>query len=306
MDRSRPRGAESARVDDARIPRVSKMSLRPGRANRRSRTPLRERLPAPREVADACGRALRRVAPVLATAVLITGVGLAGRHGYRWLTTSPRFAVDTIEVHGEATLTEDAIRARLPVGVGDNIFRIDTGDAEVALASEPWIAKASVRRRLPRTLVVDVVERRPAAVIASDGLYLADASGRPFKPADIAGGEAKDLPVISGIPRELWASEPAAATARVRDGLAVLAAWTTADRPRVGEVKLAASGATVYTYDDAIAVKVGAATPDALRAHLARFDAVWAALSPEERRTLRTLRVDNDTRPDLVTVSFRD
>ena len=45
-------------------------------------------------------------------------------------------------------------------------------------------------------------------------------------------------------------------------------------------------------------------TPDALAGHLARFDAVWAALSPDERRRLRTMRVDNDTRTDLVTVSF--
>ncbi|MBK9034735.1 MAG: FtsQ-type POTRA domain-containing protein [Myxococcales bacterium] len=280
------------------------MTLRPGRGNRRARTPLRERVPAPREVVDACGRALRRVAPAVAALALIGGVAEAGRYGYRWLTTSPRFAVAAVEVNGEATLTEDAVRARLPFGVGDNIFRVDTGDAEAALAAEPWIARATVRRRLPRTIVIDVVERRPAAVVAADGLYLADADGQPFKRADLRAGEARDLPVISGIPRELFAAAPGQAAARVRDGLAVLTAWSEADRPRAGEVKLGASGATIYTYDDAIAVRIGAVSPTALTAHLARFDAVWAALSPDERRTLRTMRVDNDTRTDLVTVSF--
>ena len=53
-------------------------------------------------------------------------------------------------------------------------------------------------------------------------------------------------------------------------------------------------------------MRVGAADPDRLAAHLARFDAVWAALSLDERRTLRAMRVDNDTRTDLVTVSFKN
>lgn len=306
MDRSRPRGAESPRVDDARVPRVSRMTLKPGRGNRRQRIPLRDRLPSPRDTVIACGRAARRAAPAVVALVALGGAVAGVRHGYHWLTHSPRFAVTHVEVHGEAVLTEDAIRARLPFAAGANIFRVDTDAAEAALRAEPWIARASVRRRLPHTVVVDVVERRPAAVLAADGLYLTDAAGRPFKRVDLTAGEGKDLPIISGIPRALFAEAPDQAAAQVKDGLAILAAWATADRPRAGEVKLAASGATVYTYDDAIAVKVGAATPDALTAHLARFDAVWAALSPDERRRLRTLRVDNDTRTDLVTVSFAD
>jgi cell division protein FtsQ len=302
MDRSRPRGGAS-RVDEARVPRVSRLTLRPPRGNRRVRTPLRERLPAPKQVVDACGRALRRAAPAIGIAAVIAGVAGAGYAGYRWLTTSPRFAVATVEVHGEAALTEDEIRSRLPFALGDNIFRLDTDAAEAALAAEPWIATVAVRSKLPRTVVVDVTERRPAAVISADGLYLADASGAPFKRVDLARGEGRDLPVISGINRELFAAAPTEATARTRAGLAVLAAWGQT-RPKAGEVRVEPSGTTLYTYDDAIAVRLGAADPAALPGRLARFDAVWAALSPDERRRLRALRLDNAARPDLVTVSF--
>ncbi|MEZ4398775.1 MAG: FtsQ-type POTRA domain-containing protein [Kofleriaceae bacterium] len=305
MDRSRPRGTASPRVDDARLPRVSRMTLRPGRANRRQRTALRERLPAPREVADACGRALRRSAPVLVALAVASAVGTAGVFGYRWVTTTPRFAVTTIEVNGEVVLDEAEVRARLPFAPGINIFRVDTGAAEAALAAEPWVRKASVRRRLPHTVIVDITERQPAALVSADRLYLADAAGAPFKPADLARGEGRDLPIISGIPRALFADAPEQALAQIHDGLALLAAWHAGPRPRAGEVKLAANGATVYTYDDAIAVRVGALAEGQLPDRLARFDAVWAALSPDERARLRTIRVDNDTRTDLVTVSFR-
>jgi cell division septal protein FtsQ len=242
---------------------VSRLTLRPPRGNRRVRTPLRERLPAPKQVVDACGRALRRAAPAIGIAAVIAGVAGAGYAGYRWLTTSPRFAVATVEVHGEAALTEDEIRSRLPFALGDNIFRLDTDAAEAALAAEPWIATVAVRRKLPRTVVVDVTERRPAAVISADGLYLADASGAPFKRVDLARGEGRDLPVISGINRELFAAAPTEATARTRAGLAVLAAWGQT-RPKAGEVRVEPSGTTLYTYDDAIAVRLGAADPAAL------------------------------------------
>lgn len=305
MDRSRPRANPPARTDEPRIPRVSRLVIK--RANRRAPASLRARLPSARTVVVTCGRALRRGAPALVTVAAIALIVAGGRAGYRWVTTTPRFAVSHVEVRGVHVLDADAVRARLPFDAGANIFGVDTGDAERALLDDPWIARASVRRKLPRTIVVEISERTPAALVSSEGLYLADAEGRPFKRAELARGEGDGLPVISGVPRALFATAPRDAQARVKSGLAVLAAWSAgAQRPRAGEIEVGAAGTTVYTYDDAIAVRVGAAEPAVLATHLARFDAVWAALSPDERRNLRAMRVDNDTRTDLVTVSFRN
>jgi cell division protein FtsQ len=153
-----------------------------------------------------------------------------------------------------------------------------------------------------------VRERTAAAVVAADELYLVDAAGRPFKRAAVERGEGKGLPIVSGVPRDLYKTAPDEAAARVRRGLDVLAAWTapTGDaRPAAGEIAVEPSGTTVFTYDSAVAVRLGAAEGDALVARLARFDATWNSLSPEERARARAIHVDNDTRTDLVTVSFR-
>jgi cell division septal protein FtsQ len=306
MDRSRSsRGASPSRaVEPPRLPRVSRLVLRP---NKKRTSPLVARLPRPREAVDACGRALRRGAPALVTIAALSLIAGGLAFGHRFLTTSHRFAISEVEVHGSTVLTADEVRELLPIHRGDNIFRASTGKAEAALVALPWIAGVDVRRELPHRIVVDVRERTAAAVVAADELYLVDAAGRPFKRAAVERGEGKGLPIVSGVPRDLYKTAPDEAAARVRRGLDVLAAWTApADaRPAPGEIAVEPSGTTVFTYDSAVAVRLGVAEGDVLAARLARFDATWSSLSPDERARARAIHVDNDTRTDLVTVSFR-
>lgn len=304
MDRSRSsRGSTPPRaVEPPRIPRVSRLVLRP---NRKRTSPLVARLPRPREAVDACGRALRRAAPALVTTAALALIATGLAFGHRFLTTSTRFAIAEVEVRGSTVLTPDEVRAVLPISRGDNIFEASTAAAERALLTLPWVEGADVRRELPQRIVVELRERTPAAVVSADDLYLVDGDGRPFKRVAVERGEGKDLPVVSGVPRDLYQQAPDEAAARVRRGLDVLAAWTAAARPAAGEVSVAAAGTTVFTYDTAVAVHVGDAEGDVLAARLARFDATWNALSPEERERARAIHVDNETRTDLVTVSFR-
>ncbi len=305
MDRSRSTNstapAASSHAAASRVPRSSRIVLRP---NKRRASPFITRLPRPREVVEGCGRALRRAAPTLLVALVLGGVAGGAWGVHRFLTTSPRFAVSTIAIRGSHVLSDDAVRELLPFRVGDNVFSVDTSAAECALRAEPWVVRARVRRDLPRTIVVEVVERTPAAIVAADGLYLVDATGVPFKRADIARGEGQGLPVLSGVPRPLFTTAPAVAAARVQRGLEVLAAWAASPRPAVGEVRIEDRGTTVFTFDDAVAVRVGGAAGAELTSRLGRFDAAWAALSPDERRRARAIHIDDDIRGDLVTVSF--
>lgn len=293
------------------MPSESRLTLGSARkSNRRRAMPLRERLPelrdAPGRFADSCGRALRRAAPVMLLLAVGGAVGTAAWAGYRFVTTSPRFAIETIEVDGATTLGPDGIRARIPVTIGDNLFEADLDGIEAALEREPWIADATVRRRLPRTLVIDVREREAAALVDLDGLYLADADGHVFKRARLDNGEGEGLPVITGIGRDAYAADSAGAAERIRLGLATLAAWVEdTGRPAVGEIRVdGRHGTTLYTYDDAVAIRLGEAGGDQLADRLGTFDAAWAALTAEERQRARSIHLDHDTRPDHVTVAF--
>lgn len=314
MDRSRrtsSRGRDGGGAPDgAAVPAQSRLTVG-ARRNRRRSAPLRERLPALREVPGrvviSCGRTLRRAVPALAVLTIAGGVGTGVWAGYRWLTTSPRFAIDTIHVAGARALSADEVRARLPVALGDNVFLADLDAVEARLEAEPWVADAEVHRRLPRTIEIELTERTAAAVIEADGLYLADASGRPFKRARLDLGEADGLPIITGIARDQLRDDPAGAAGRIQHALTTLAAWTgdAAARPAIGEIRIDERRAvTLYTFEDAVAVRLGEADGEPLRARLSRFDAAWAALTPDERRRARAIHLDHDTRPDHVTVAF--
>ncbi|MEZ4364829.1 MAG: FtsQ-type POTRA domain-containing protein [Kofleriaceae bacterium] len=272
------------------------------------------RLPSPRAALAAVGRGLRRLLPaIIATAAAGAVIALLGL-GYRFVTTSPRFAITAFEFHGNRHRTDAELRAQLPVADGANLFSTHVGRLTEALRRDPWLAEVDIERRLPHTLVVTVREREPAAVLELDGLYLADATGAPFKRLDPTATRREDegLPIITGLGRAEMSADPTAAAATVRAALAVRTAWLAgATRPELGELHLdPRGGLTLHTLDDAIAVRLGPAAwqgDDAdLAARLRQFDLTWSALSPSERARVRTLHLDHDTRPDHVTVALAD
>ena len=280
------------------------------------------RLPKPRAIADACGRALRRSLAPAAAAIALVALGGGLLAGYHWLTTSPRFAITAITVQGTRRLDPDELRAALPIHVGDSVFAGLEGIAR-AVRDNPWIASAEVRRILPHTISIDVREHEAAAVVELGELYLVDASGQPFKRAALETGEADGLPVITGIGRTSYAADPVAARATVRDALAAFEGWRAAQRPAIGEIHVDPHGAvTLHTHDQAIAIQLGQVAaprsagagapggpprvPGALDARLGAslhtFDAAWAGLSEAERARTRAIHLD--ARPDHVTVAF--
>lgn len=287
------------------VPAASRLTVR-SRKNRRRPGSLWSRVPRPGAVANACGRALRRSLPTLLATSAITLVGTGVWAGYRFITTSERFAIRSIEVHGETHLTEAQVRAALPVRLGDNVFATNLDAVTRELGDTPWIASATAHRVLPDTLVVEIREHAAAALVELGGLYLVDTSGHPFKRAQLEAGDGTDLPVITGLTRAGYEETPAATAATVTRALAVLDLWRRdAGRPAVGEVHVDPHGAlTLRTYDHAIAVELGPVTgaDDALAARLHTFDAAWAELTDAERARTRAIHLD--ARADQAAVSL--
>jgi cell division protein FtsQ len=299
MDRSRRQGAKEAVPPP---PAASRLTLKP-RRNRRRPSSIWTRVPKPAQIVDACGRAVRRSLPAIIGGAVLAVLGGSGWLGYRWITTTPRFAITEISVRGANHLTPDEIRAALPVHEGDNVFATDLGAVSRALHANPWIADADVARVLPHTLAIEVHERTPVALAELGGLYLVGADGQPFKRA--SDDEAKDLPVITGLDRAAYLADPSATAAQIRGALAALAAWSAvADRPAIAELHLDARGAlSLRTIDRDTAIELGAMDAD-LASRMETFDAAWSELADGERARARAVHLSAHS--DHVTVAFKD
>jgi cell division protein FtsQ len=82
---------------------------------------------------------------------------------------------------------------------------VDLEQVRTELMRYGWIADARVSRRLPDTLVIDIVERKPAAIWQHDGsLSLIDKEGIVLEP--VALNAMPDLPLVIGPDANLQAT----------------------------------------------------------------------------------------------------
>lgn len=107
------------------------------------------------------------------------------------------YEVEKVEVHGTERMDEMAVYAIALGQVDRSMLNVDLGAVRDEIMHLPWVSDARISRRLPDTLVVDIVERKPAAVWQHQGrLALIDASGAVLEP--VSPVAMPDLPLLVG------------------------------------------------------------------------------------------------------------
>jgi cell division septal protein FtsQ len=128
------------------------------------------------------------------------------------VTTTPGLALTNVEVEGVARTSPEAIRALLAPFGGRNLLALDLDDVAARAAADPWVREAAVKRILPHTLRIAVVERVPAALAVIRGLvHVVDDSGADMGLAGPA--YLLDQPVLTGLDRLSAAALPDALAA---------------------------------------------------------------------------------------------
>lgn len=123
------------------------------------------------------------------------------------------FTIAQVVVEGRVKTPEPLLRAAIGATPGAPILDYRLDAARARIESINWVQAATVERRLPDTIVVRLVERRPFAVWQYEGKFrLIDRDGQVVTDSDVA-TFAGQLPLVVG------AGAPAA-TAALMDALA--------------------------------------------------------------------------------------
>lgn len=110
---------------------------------------------------------------------------------------SPLLSVRDVKLAGARHTTPEDVAAAAGLGPDDNLLLLSADEVVDAARTLPWVADAEVERRLPGTVKVKVVERRPALVfsLGDAARWTIDARGHV-----LAAGQAEPgLPVVAGV-----------------------------------------------------------------------------------------------------------
>lgn len=129
-------------------------------------------------------RRLRRTVLVVVLIALVVVAALVER--------SSLVALAEVRIEGTTRLDEEAVRAAADLQLGTSTLRLPLADARERVESLPLVASADVRRLDPLTVLVEVSERVPTAVVERGRrAVLVDGDG-----VVIARGREAGLPVI--------------------------------------------------------------------------------------------------------------
>jgi cell division protein FtsQ len=125
------------------------------------------------------------------------GIPAMAGHQLAVFASDAGFEVRRVEVRGVKHLNEMKVYERV-LGERDRAMPlVDIDGVRAELMQLSWVEDARVSRQLPDTLVIDVVERKPHAVLRkADRLVLIDATGHELEA--VSSARAKGKLVVSG------------------------------------------------------------------------------------------------------------
>jgi len=110
---------------------------------------------------------------------------------------SDYFKIDTIEVVGNKNLSKADIIDSSKISKKENIFKISKKIVKEEVEELPFVKEAKIKRKLPRTVIIDVIEREEKLLIKNISTYLViDKEGYILKQVET---NDENLPVLLGV-----------------------------------------------------------------------------------------------------------
>lgn len=204
---------------------------------------------------------------------VVSLIGVVGYEVYGVVARTTFLKLERIEINNLKRLTREEIINQAGIRIGDGMLGLSLNTIGEDLGKNPWIAKVKLRRYMPNTLIIDIVEREPMAIANMGYLYYVDGNGDVFKPLTV--GDKLDYPVITGITEEDLTRDPAGAKAALKDALGLmelLRQGTALKLEDISEIHFDKGfGFTLFAMDRGIPVRLGTGDLSGKMQRLARI-----------------------------------
>lgn len=239
---------------------------------------------------------------VLVAASIVAGFFVGGRALSRWLRSADSFSLRNVELDGLERLTREEVLDVAGIEEGMSIFSLDEQESLEGLESHAWVREARVRKRMPDSVFVEIVEREFTALLWSDGLYRVDSDGTIFERHPT--GSPLDRVIITGVDRVLLEGDRELLGAELRKIIQVLGEYNRMGLGAHAPVRTIhrehGGGIVLYIGDRAREVRLGVGHT---RKKLRRLRAVLRELRRDEL-DWEYIMVDSRNFPERVVVNL--
>lgn len=183
---------------------------------------------------------------------------------------SDLFKITTVTVEGNDRLSDNSVRAAAAIPEDETLLRLSASEAEERVERDPWVLSATVSRRFPGTVVIEVDERVPVAMldVGDSSFLLLDAQGyilaRETPDETVTAVVIRDVGDVKTTPGARPASEP------LKNALEVWSGLSPQMREMVRAISAPSVGETALITEDGIEIFVGPSVDIARKEEIAR------------------------------------
>lgn len=178
---------------------------------------------------------------------------------YDTLMEAPYFQVKRVEVVGAKKIPKEILLS-LPVIEGmPNIFSLRLKEVVKPFECHPWVEQVNARKIFPNTLVIQIEEKKPMAIIQLEELYYINSQGEVFAP--VGDRDDYDYPYLTGITREAIEKDPIETSHLIKKALELLSIVNQKEDSilkEISEIYMDKNfGIQCFTQEEGIEIKMG-------------------------------------------------
>ncbi len=128
---------------------------------------------------------------------VLTVISLTFVMFYNYLLTSPYMKLENVEILGADEDMKNELLQMCGLTSERGLLSLKLESLKRKIEKHPWVRTATVERRFPHTLIVQVEKQEPVMLVLMDQLFYMNGQGQLFKP--VQPHEEMDFPVLTGL-----------------------------------------------------------------------------------------------------------